>query len=165
MGFANYVKHRILSHDPKYRTNSAYVFFLLIVKELVNIKQCKQTYLRQATKLPHLTKDTIKNLKPEDLSRYNRSYQVFKTMRGTSMYYEEAKKNVMAILRQKGSPSLFVTLSCAEYSWDGLLKEIMETVYNKQFTLEEVQQLTPQEKKKTDIRKCNPIYITFPEKD
>ena len=165
MGFANYVKHRILSYDPKYRKNSAYVFFLLIVKELVNIKQCKQTYLRQATKLPHLTKVTIKNLKPEDLSRYNRSYQVFKTMRGTSMYYEEAKKNVMAILRQKGSPSLFVTLSCAGYSWDGLLKEIMETVYNKQFTLEEVQQLTPQEKKKTDIRKCNPIYITFPEKD
>ena len=148
MGFANYVKHRILSYDPKYRKNSAYVFFLLIVKELVNIKQCKQTYLRQATKLPHLTKDTIKNLKPEDLSRYNRSYQVFKTMRGTSMYYEEAKKNVMAILRQKGSPSLFVTLSCAEYSWDGQLKEIMETVYNKQFTLEEVQQLTPQEKNK-----------------
>ena len=74
--------------------------------------------MRQATKLPNITKETIKNIKAADLTRYNRSYEVFKTMRGTSMYYEEAKKNVMAILRQKGSPSLFLTLSCAEYSWE-----------------------------------------------
>jgi hypothetical protein len=64
------------------------------------------------------------------------------------MYYEEAKKNVMAILRQKGSPSLFVTLSCAEYSWEGLLKEILETVLNKEVTMDEVRKLTPAEKNK-----------------
>ena len=105
-------------------------------------------YLRQATKLPNLTKENITNVKLENLSRYNRSYEVFKTMRGTSMYYEEAKKNVMAILRQNGSPSLFVTLSCAEFSWESLLKEILETVHNKKFTLEDVKMLTPQEKNK-----------------
>ena len=146
MGFAMYVKHRILSADPKYRKNSAYLFFLLIVKELVQLKRCKQTYLRQATKLPNLSKETLKNVKHEDLSRYNRSYQVFKTMRGTSMFYEEAKKNVMAILRQNGSPSLFVTLSCAEYSWDGLLKEILGTVLNKEASDEDVKKLSSQER-------------------
>ena len=148
MGFAMYVKHRILSTDPKFRTNSSYLFFLLLVKELIQLKRCKQTYLRQATKLPNLNKETIKNMKLEDLSRYNRSYEVFKTMRGTSMYYEEAKKNVMAIIRQNGSPSLFVTLSCAEFSWEGLLKEILETVHNKVFTEEEIKKITPQEKNK-----------------
>ena len=148
MGFANYVKHRILSADPKFRKNSAYLFFLLLVKELIQLKRCKQTYLRQASRLPNLTKETIKNVKLADLSRYNRSYEVFKTMRGTSMYYEDAKKNVMAILRQNGSPSLFVTLSCAEFAWEGLLKEILETVHNKVFTTEFVKKLTPQEKNK-----------------
>ena len=107
MGFAMYVKHRILSYDSKFRKNSTYLFFLLLVKELVQLKRCKQTYMRQATKLPNLSKETVKNVKLQDLSRYNRSYEVFKTMRGTSMYYEDAKKNVMAILRQNGSPSLF----------------------------------------------------------
>ena len=91
-----------------------------------------------------MTKETLNNVKYEDLTRYNRSYQVFKTMQGTSMYYEEAKKNGMAILRQCGSPSLFVTLSCAEYSWVGLLKEISETVKNKEVTLDEVEKLTAQ---------------------
>ena len=62
--------------------------------------------MRQATKAPTLTKETMLNVKPQDLSRYNRSYEVFKTMRGTSMYFEEAKKNVMATLRQNGSTSL-----------------------------------------------------------
>ena len=98
MGFASYVKHRVMSSDSKYRRNSSYVFFLLLVKELVHLKRCKDTYMRQATKLPNLTKEIVKNIKAENLTRYNRSYEVFKTMRGTSMYYEEAKKNVMAIL-------------------------------------------------------------------
>ena len=146
IGFAAYVKSRMMSADPKYRSNSTYLFFLLIVKELVQLKRCKQTYMRQATKLPNMTKATMKHIKREDLSRYNRSYEVFKAMRGTSMYYEEAKRNVMAILRQNGSPTLFVTLSCAEYSWEGLLKEILETVQNRVVTLDEVKKLTPQEK-------------------
>ena len=148
MGFAMYIKHRILSYDPKFRKNSTYLFFLLVVKELVQLKRCKQTYMRQATKLPNLTKETMENVKHQDLSRYNRSYDVFKAMRGTSMYYEDAKKNVMAILRQNGSPSLFVTLSCAEYSWNSLLKEILETVKNREVTEEEIAKLPVQDRNK-----------------
>ena len=148
IGFAQYVKHRILSADSKFRRNNAYVFFLLLVKELIQLKRCKQTYLRQATKIPTLTKESLMNVKKEDLSRYNRSFQVFKTMRGTSMYYEDAKKNVMALLRQKGSPSLFVTLSCAEYSWEGLLKEIMEASYGRTVTESEIEKLTIPERNK-----------------
>jgi hypothetical protein len=69
-------------------------------------------------------------------------------MRGTSMYFEDAKKNVMALLRQKGSPSLFVTLSCAEYSWKGLLREIMETVKGRKVTENEIENLTTPERNK-----------------
>ena len=104
--------------------------------------------MRQAQKAPNLTKETILNVNPQDLSRYNRSYEVFKTMRGTSMYFEEAKKNVMATLRQNGSPSLFLTLSCAEYSWTELLKEIFETVEGREATPEDINNLTPQERNK-----------------
>ena len=148
LGFAAYVKHRVLSAEPKYRNNSSYIFFLLLVKELIQLKRCRQTYMRQATKAPNLTKETLLNVKPQDLSRYNRSYEVFKTMRGTSMYFEEAKKNVMATLRQNGSPSLFVTLSCAEYSWKGLLKEILEASKGREVTEEELDNLTSQQRNK-----------------
>ena len=146
MGFAEYIKHRILSADSRYRRNTKYLFFLLLVKELIQLKRCKQTYLRQATKIPSLTKESVLNMNKEDFTRYNRSYQVFKTMRGTSMYFEEAKKNVMATLRQNGSPSLFLTLSCAEYSWDGLFQEILETVRGRKVTAEEISELNTQQR-------------------
>ena len=45
-------------------------------------------------------------------------------------YYEQAKKNLMAYIRQKGCPSLFLTIACAEYKWDVLLKEILQVKEN-----------------------------------
>ena len=98
MGFANYCINQIMSCDPKFREDSAYVFFLLLVKELILLKRCKSTYLRQATRLPSLSKYDVLNNDPANLSRFNRSYQVFKNIRGTTMYYEESKKNLMALL-------------------------------------------------------------------
>ena len=104
IGFANYCINQILSCDPKFRNDSSYLFFLLLVKELIQLKRCKTTYFRQATRLPNLSKNDVINMDPESLSRFNRSYQVFKSLRGTSMYYEESKKNLMAALRQNGCP-------------------------------------------------------------
>ena len=74
--------------------------------------------------VPNSSKEDICNIDRSNLSRFNRSYQVFKNMRGTSMYYEESKKNLMALLRQNGCPSVFLTISCAEFDWPELLKEI-----------------------------------------
>ena len=53
------------------------------------------------------------------------------------MYFQDAKKRLMATIRQKGSPILFVTFSCAEYEWLELAKSIYETVYKTNSTIEE----------------------------
>jgi hypothetical protein len=67
-------------------------------------------------------------------------------MRGTSMYYEAAKRNLMATLRQKGAPTLFITLSSAEYQWEGLLKSVYETVHGELATDEIIKSMSPAEK-------------------
>ena len=108
----------------------------------------KSTFRRQATRLPNLSKDDILQYDPVNLNRYNRSYEVFKNVRGTSMYYEQSKKNLMALLRQFGCPTLFLTLSCAEFDWPELLKEILETVYRRKVSQEEINQLSDVEKNK-----------------
>ena len=148
MGFANYCINQIMSADSKFRNDSAYLFFLLLVKELIQLKRCKTTYFRQATRLPNLSKEDICNIDRSNLSRYNRSYQVFKNMRGTSMYYKKSKKNLMAHLRQNGCPSVFLTLSCAEFDWPELLKEIVETVQKKKVTKEYIENLPQSEQNK-----------------
>ena len=81
-------------------------------------------------------------MNPLDLNRYNRTYEVFKNMRGTAMYYQKAKKNVLSMLRQFGCPTAFITLSCAEYDWPSLLKEIVETVERRKVTEEYIESLS-----------------------
>ena len=44
MGYSNYIKNRLLSADPKFRNDPSYVFFLLLVKELTDMKRSEQTY-------------------------------------------------------------------------------------------------------------------------
>ena len=64
------------------------------------------------------------------------------------MYYEAAKKNLMATLRQKGAPTLFITLSSAEYQWEGLLKSVYETVHGQPATDEIIASMSASEKSK-----------------
>ena len=52
----------------------------------------------------------------------------------------------MASLRQNGCPSVFLTLSCAEFDWPELLKEILETVYRKKVTQKDIDDLSNAEK-------------------
>ena len=98
--------------------------------------------------MPGMSKNDVLNITHENLNRFNRVFSVYKNMRGTSMYYEESKKNLFALLRQNGCPTMFFTLSMAEFKWDDLLKEILETVYRRPFTWEEVQALEQPERNK-----------------
>ena len=138
LGFAKYCVSQLMSCDPKFRNSTTYISTILIVKELIMIKRSLTTYLRQATMMPTLSRADVANMKLTNLSRFNRGFQVYKTMRGTSCYYEESKKNLFALLRQLGSPNLFFTMSMAEYQWDDLLKEVLETVYRRKFSEEEI---------------------------
>ena len=54
--------------------------------------------------------------------------------------------NLMATIRQKGAPSLFITLSSAEYQWEGLLKAVYETVNRTPCTDEILTEMTTAEK-------------------
>ena len=133
MGFANYIKNRLLSADPKFRNDASYMFFLLLVKELTDMKGSEQIYLRKASKSSNLTAKKVGEIGQEHLLRYDTAFTTFKTIRGTSMYYQDTKKKLMATLRQKGAPTLFTTFSCAEFEWDSLIHGIYETVNKKKF--------------------------------
>ena len=64
------------------------------------------------------------------------------------MYYEDSKKNLMALLRQNGCPSLFFTLSMAEFDWPELLQDIVEIVYRKKVSKNDIENLSQSEKNK-----------------
>ena len=81
VGFANYIKNRVLSADPKFRNDASYVFFLLLVKELTDIKRSEQTYLRKASKSSNLTAKKVVEIGKQHLLRYDNAFTQFKTIR------------------------------------------------------------------------------------
>ena len=136
IGFANYVKSRLLSADPKFREDPYYIFFLLLVKEMVEMLRSESTFYRKAGKTSGLTLQAVKEISPEFMVRYNTAFTAFKHLRGTSMYFQAVKKNLMAFIRQKGPPTLFVTLSSAEFQWDEMIQRIYETTTRTKVTLD-----------------------------
>ena len=148
MGISNYVKSRLLSADPKFRRDPTYVFFLLLVKEMVDIKRSQQTYFRKATKVPHLNAKFIDENTKEFLTRHNNAFSTYKTIRGTAMYYEDIKKKLHAKIRQHGAPTLFCTLSAAEFDWDELAQSIYETNNREKISIEWIRKQTPAWKNK-----------------
>ena len=141
IGISNYIKSRIMCADPKFRNDTNFVFFWLLVKELTDIKRSEQTFLRKSSKSPNLTSNVINDIGKENLIRFNSAYTAYKNLRGTSMYYQDKKKELMATLRQKGAPTLFTTFSCAEYEWDHLIQSIYKTVYKQNISIEDVKKL------------------------
>ena len=82
-------------------------------------------------------------------------------MRGTSMYYQHAKTQLMALLRQKGCPSLFMTISCAEYKWNELVGQILETEWKQEVTMDYVNSLSDSERNQIVSRSAVQSTIHF----
>ena len=69
-------------------------------------------------------------------------YKIFRTPRGSPPYWENAKKDLFAMLRQLGLPSIFITLSAAETHWTPLLKSLAKIIDKKTYTDDEIGALT-----------------------
>ena len=62
------------------------------------------------------------------LIKFDDGYRVLKDLRGSPPYWEKAKGDLYAIIRQLGVAQLFITLSAAETRWSHLLNILSQTV-------------------------------------
>ena len=53
----------------------------------------------------------------------------FKNVRSSPPYFESKKKELMAMIRQLGIPTLFISLSAAHTKWTELLQAIYIYIY------------------------------------
>ena len=52
-------------------------------------------------------------------------YKVLSKIRSSPAYWESKKKQLLAMIRQLGKPTFFITVSAAEHSWPELLKMLL----------------------------------------
>ena len=78
----------------------------------------------------------------DKLIKFDDGYRVLKDLRGSPPYWEKAKHDLYAVIRQLGPAQLFVTLSAAETRWTHLLKILSEIVDGTVLTDEQIDSMT-----------------------
>ena len=93
---------------------------------------------------------TAGELKSEDylnkLVHLDEGFRVLKNLRGSPPYYEKCKKDLFAMIRQLGNPTWFCSFSAAETRWAHLLKTLGRILEKKDYTDDEIQQMTWEQK-------------------
>ena len=94
----------------------------------------------------------------DNIVRLNEGYRVLRTLRGSPAYWEGAKKDVFAMIRQLGIPTWFCSFSAAETKWKPLLRVLGKFLRNKTFTDLEIENLTWFEKSEL-IKAVNSPFV------
>lgn len=94
----------------------------------------------------------------DNIVRLNEGYRVLRQLRGSPAYWESAKKDVFAMIRQLGVPTWFCSLSAAETRWPSLLKILGQQVRHVEYTEEENANLTWKEK--CELIQSDPVTCT-----
>jgi hypothetical protein len=79
-------------------------------------------------------------------------------LRGSPAYWESAKKDLFAMIRQLGIPTWFCSLSAAETRWTDLLRILGKLVKNEELSDEQINKLSWTEK--CELVKADPVTCT-----
>ena len=82
----------------------------------------------------------------ERLLHHDEGFKFLRALRGSHPYFEKAKKDIFAMIRQLGSASLLCSFSWAETQWIHLLRLLGRFVDKKEYTDDELENLNWEEK-------------------
>ena len=82
----------------------------------------------------------------DNMIHHDQGFKFLRAVRGSPPYFEKAKKDIFAMIRQLGSASLFCSFSSAETQWTHLLRILGKLVDNKTYTDTELENLNWEEK-------------------
>ena len=113
---------------------------LLLGKSQVALRKCKgNNKSLSAAQLKH--EGAI-----EKLIHHDEGFQFLRALRGSPPYFEKAKKDLFAMIRQLGPASLFCSFSSAETQWIHLLRILGQLVDNKMYSNTELENMNWDEK-------------------
>ena len=147
-----YIQTRLLSKDPKFRSDIPYLFWLLNTFEQKKLQQCISIATRKQSS-SSMTAQYLRTRAASDPSLLDNSFVFMKNIRGTEAYWHAVKSELFALFRCLGPPTLFVTLSANDMHWDSLFTTVLATLGS----TKQVQDLTDQGKRALVIE--NPVVV------
>ena len=112
---SEYAKSRLMNKDSRFRKDPAYVFYLLWQKELRELASGVYNLLK-STGQPRLPVGHFLNsISESDPNIEANLSTMFQQIRGTKQFWFLKASDLKCMLKEYGSPTLFLTFSCAEY--------------------------------------------------
>ena len=113
---SEYDKQRLLNKDSRFRKDPQYVFYLLWQKEMRELSAGVYNLLKQSRASQRMTVGSLlSNVQRNDEHLEANLCTMLQSVRGTKQYWFLRKSELRCIIREWGSPTLFLTFSCSEY--------------------------------------------------
>lgn len=152
-----YFNARLLHYSGRFATNPEYLFFAQFIIEQKKISDSINISLTkvhgQSLTASHLRSNaqSLKNLICQD-----QAYLFLRQIPGTPPYWQKFMYEVVAMVKQLGIPSWFMTLSCADLRWPELFHIIARTK-GMNLTNEQVEALSYNER--CSMLNLNPVIV------
>ena len=121
-----YFNQRLLNYKQRFASDSDYIFYALSVMLQLNLNSqiniaMKKVCTNQLTAgmLSSNFSDTVKSFIAKD-----EGFNFMKSVKGTPAYWKKFIFEVLAMVKQLGLPTFFMTLSCADLRWNQLISII-----------------------------------------
>ncbi|XP_046974744.1 uncharacterized protein LOC124541014 [Vanessa cardui] len=139
-----------------------YLFTLLKKQQMLQLRNNILTCLRKKVNnsVPIIVSNLLKDEYLNNLIQHDDGYRVLCDVRNSPAHWENEKKKVLAMVRQFGVPTLFVTVSAAEAKWPELIKQLKKTVDKGEVSLKEARSISYEEKARL-IQSDPFICVTF----
>ncbi|KAE9521762.1 hypothetical protein AGLY_017839 [Aphis glycines] len=153
--FKNYSKVRseLLNVDRRFASDSSNMFFKCKVLVQKLIASNVQIVLRKNKKGNTNANDVANPAVLNKIIDNDQKYRMLHNVQKTPSYLAAMRKNVFAMVRQEGQPTLFLTFSPSESTWTDLLKILYKLRYSK--TLSDDTVLTYA--RKSDLIRQDPV--------
>ena len=142
----DYVNSEIRRYDRR-ASRPDHVLYLYKKCQIEQLNKQATVMLRKSTQNNRITANQVVNQEFLDNAVNNDSaYRFMAAITGSPAYFEAQKKKVMAMVRQFGGFTFFITNSAAETHWPELLVILKKTVDKVDITGEAAMELTFEEK-------------------
>ena len=112
---SEYVKSRVLNKDSRFRKDAQYVFYLLWQKEMRQLASGVYNLLKSTRRQSRSVSMLLEQVNTSDKQLEACLCTMLQSVRGTKQFWFLRHSELKCMIQEWGSPTLFLTFSCAEY--------------------------------------------------
>ena len=122
LSFSEFVKQRLHNKDSRFRKDASYIFYLLNQKTLREVGNGVYNVLHSSRGVAMSVKQLLAKVEASDERLEASLFTMLQSVRGSKQYWWQRKSDLKCMVRNWGSPTLFLTFSCAEYEWSDMAR-------------------------------------------